>query len=529
MPDRILVIEDEAISAAFIEGALTKFGYSVTNIVSNGPQAILDAEGTRPDLALMDIRIQGSMDGIETAQILRDRFNIPVVYVTAFADSDTIERAKFTEPLGYLLKPFTKADIQTSVEMALHRHREGLKTQAREDLLSATLRGIGVSVPASIDTAHEPANRISRDSATQSPRTQIAFSKPVTRTSERPGNKIAPCRTQKQKPTEEFEIVAASPAMKQVLELARRVAASAASVVLLEGETGVGKDVVAHYLHCCSERREQAFVSLNCAAIPETLLESELFGYEAGAFTDARNAKRGLLEMASGGTVFLDEIGEMPLLLQAKMLRVLDRQAFRRLGGVSDIEVDLRILAASNIGLAEAVESRRFRMDLYYRLNVVQLLIPPLRQRKEDIIPLANYFAEYYRDKLKRNHIEGFTRGALTAMLQHDWPGNVRELRNCIQRGMLLEEQNWLKPSSMGLDIQNTSRPDPPCLNAAQYPEMHCAPLPGLLEIAERRLLIEALEQTRWNQSRAAKILGISRDTLRYKIRRYSLPRPLPC
>jgi len=317
----------------------------------------------------------------------------------------------------------------------------------------------------------------------------------------------------------DFRMVAASAAMKQVVKFARRVAESEAQTILLEGESGTGKDVMAHFMHHFGRRQDRPFVPLNCAAIPETLLESELFGYEKGAFTDARAQKPGILEVASGGTVFLDEIGEMPLLLQAKMLRVLEEQTFRRLGGVRDIHVDLRVMAASNRNLAEAVEDGKFRLDLYYRLNVIQVLLPPLRERREDILPLAGFFIQHYNQRFKRN-IQGLTTGAEMTMQDYDWPGNVRELRNTIERAVLLEDSDWVQPSSLRLASATVSHPQ----TEQKVPAEELKP-GATLEETERRMLVDALDKTGWNQTRAAMLLGISRDTLRYKVKKFNLPR----
>jgi transcriptional regulator with PAS, ATPase and Fis domain len=318
----------------------------------------------------------------------------------------------------------------------------------------------------------------------------------------------------------DFRMIAASAAMKQVIRFAHRVAESEASTILIEGESGTGKDVIANFMHHFGKRRDRPFVALNCAAIPETLLESELFGYEKGAFTDARQQKPGILEIASGGTVFLDEIGEMPILLQAKMLRVLEEQKFRRLGGVRDIQVDLRVIAASNRNLSDAVDQGRFRLDLYYRLNVIQVLLPPLRERKEDILPLAKYFVQHYNHRFKRN-LQGLTTGASAALAEYEWPGNVRELRNTVERAVLLEETDWIQLSSLGLERGVIEFPAPEAKAMAAEVKG-----PPTLEATERRMLVEALDKTGWNQTRAATLLGISRDTLRYKIKKYNLPRP---
>src|ERR1035437_7994023 len=217
------------------------------------------------------------------------------------------------------------------------------------------------------------------------------------------------------------EVIADSASMRDVLNFVRRVAASEATTILLEGENGTGKDLVAKTLHYQSLRQAEPFMAINCAAIPETLLESELFGYEKGAFTDARAQKRGLFELADRGTLFLDEIGEIPLMLQAKLLRVLEEQSFRRLGGLKDIKLDLRVIAATNKNLREAVKENAFRQDLYFRLNVIHITIPPLRERQEDIVPLTRFFIDHYNKKFKRN-IEGVTEAAAKLLLQHDWP-----------------------------------------------------------------------------------------------------------
>ena len=236
--------------------------------------------------------------------------------------------------------------------------------------------------------------------------------------------------------TEEFlpqrrDMVAESQSMRDIDTFVRRVAASEASTILIEGENGTGKDLIAKTVHYSSMRQAEPFIAINCAAIPETLLESELFGYEKGAFTDAKTQKRGLFELADKGTLFLDEVGEIPLMLQAKMLRVLEEQTFRRLGGLKDIQLDVRVLAATNRNLREAVKEGVFRQDLYFRLNVIHIQIPPLRDRREDIIPLARFFVEHYNHKFKRQ-ILGITAEAEGLLRQHDWPGNVREVRNAV-------------------------------------------------------------------------------------------------
>jgi two-component system, NtrC family, response regulator AtoC len=314
------------------------------------------------------------------------------------------------------------------------------------------------------------------------------------------------------------EVIAESPPMREVMNFVRRVSASEATTILLEGENGTGKDLIAKTLHYQSPRQAEPFIAINCAAIPETLLESELFGYEKGAFTDARAQKRGIFELADKGTLFLDEIGEIPLMLQAKLLRVLEDQTFRRLGGLKDIKLDLRVVAATNKNLREAVKEGAFRQDLYFRLNVIQIVIPPLRERPEDIAPMARFFVEHYNRKFRRN-IEGISEASLNLLLQHDWPGNVRELRNAIERAMILEESALITPPSLPISI---SRPEPG--SAAAQPVSMEIPGDGLsLEDNERSLLAKALEKTNGNQTQAARLLRITRDTLRYKMKKFNL------
>jgi two-component system, NtrC family, response regulator AtoC len=324
--------------------------------------------------------------------------------------------------------------------------------------------------------------------------------------------------------TEEAEpdtrkIVAESQSMRDLLAFVRRVAISEANSILIEGENGTGKDLIAKTLHYQSLRQAEPFLAINCAAIPETLLESELFGYEKGAFTDARAQKRGLFELADKGTLFLDEIGEIPFSLQAKLLRVLEEQSFRRLGGLKDIQIDVRIVAATNKNLQEAVREGAFRQDLYYRLNVIQLLAPPLRERTQDILPLARFFIEHYNVKFKRQ-IEGLSPEAESLLLAHDWPGNVRELRNAIERAMILEDASMLHAASLPIAVRGEGWQEANVLVAAVGGDS----MDGLsLKDQERRLVVAALDNTQGNQTQAARLLHITRDTLRYKMKKFEL------
>jgi len=545
----------------------------------------------------MDVRIQGSMDGTETARVLRERFNVPVIYLTAHADSSTVARAKDAEPLGYITKPFQEAALHASIEIALHKHGEELKLRGREELLGSTLRAISEGVisadtsgtitlfnPAAeawtgrearealgrpvgklvqvvsgatgellalpwapvftSGTLHDlPADAVlvSRNGEKRAISGSIApirdhrggisgavllfgrATEPLVKSAEPHDEERSP--TDPREPLDDegiglgsFKMVAASPIMKQVLKFARRIAQSEVSTILLEGESGTGKDVLAQFLHYHGRRHEGPFVALNCAAIPETLLESELLGYEKGAFTDARAAKAGIMEIASGGSIFLDEIGEMPLTVQAKLLRVLEEQTFRRLGGVRDIQVDVRVMAATNRKLTEAIHEGKFRLDLYYRLNVIQVSLPALRERKEDILPLAEHFVRLYNVKFKRD-IQGISHPAGKLLLSHAWPGNVRELRNVVERAMVLEDADRIQSASLQLSSNGTGIQESLYATVGETE----APFQTSLEEAEKNLLARALKRTGSNQTRAAVLLGITRDTLRYKMKKFNL------
>jgi two-component system, NtrC family, response regulator AtoC len=319
------------------------------------------------------------------------------------------------------------------------------------------------------------------------------------------------------------QIVGESPAIREMLALARKVAASEVSSVLLQGESGTGKDLVAKAAHYASTRSAGPFVAINCAAIPANLLESELFGYEKGAFTDAKARKEGLFEQAEGGTLFLDEIGELELPLQAKLLRVLEEGVFRRVGGLRDTEVDARILAASNRDLRTESEGGRFRLDLYYRLSVIQIDIPPLRERGEDVLLLARHYVKVFAEKL-RTQARQLSPEVEALFRAYRWPGNVRELRNVIERAMILEEGDIISTKYLPKGLApELGVPGPGTAAASAVPDRARFRLPpgGLsLEDVEMSLVRQAMEQSGGNQTRAAELLGISRDQLRYRLKK---------
>ena len=589
MSARILIVEDERVTAEDLRDTLTELGYSVTAAVANGADAIALAGQDPPDLALVDIRIPGEMDGAAAALIFRDRFNIPVIYLTAHTDGATVARAKQAGPLGYVTKPFQAASLHASIEIALERHRQDCQALEKQGLLASTLQAVSAGVISAVisldgkgiitlfnraaetwtgwssrEAVDQPIDGIVRAVARSRPEEILkpweralsggiieelpADTTLISRSGERRpiSGSVAPIRSHtgavagavlvfghaaRPEPRNPpagpaassdgihlggFTMIAASAAMRQVLAFGRRVAESEVSTILLEGESGTGKDILAQFLHFYGRRQEGPFVTLNCAALPEALLESELFGYEKGAFTDARLPKTGILEIAHGGTIFLDEIGEMPLPAQAKLLRVLEEQTFRRLGGLRDIRVDVRVVAATNRKLADAIEDGRFRLDLYYRLNVIQIVLPALRDRKEDILPLTEHFIKLYNERFKRE-IQGITHGAAAALVSHSWPGNVRELRNVVERAMVLEESERIQSGSLQLGTapggESASR-----LTSEPEPAFQAS-----LEQTEKNLVTRALEKAGGNQTRAAVLLGISRDTLRYRMKKFNL------
>ena len=314
-------------------------------------------------------------------------------------------------------------------------------------------------------------------------------------------------------------IIGQSQEMKKVFELIEKVARSDATTVLILGESGTGKDLVAKVIHYQSKRATKPFVEITCTALPESLIESELFGFEKGAFTDAKTMKKGLFELSDGGSIFLDEIGDMKLNTQAKLLKVLESKTFKRIGGVKDITVDVRIIAATNRKLHEEVAKGNFRDDLYFRLKVIPIFLPPLRERRDDIALLARYFISQYNKEFKKN-VKGLTKETEKLFLEYPWPGNVRELKNVIERVMILENDEFIMPEHLPLEITSAE-----LLQRGDLEEYEIKIPHGGIDIegVERKLIKRALEMTRGNQTRAAKLLNITRDALRYRMQKFGL------
>jgi DNA-binding NtrC family response regulator len=319
-----------------------------------------------------------------------------------------------------------------------------------------------------------------------------------------------------------------SPLILKVYDVVDQVAKSESTSVLIEGESGTGKELIANLIHDQSARREKPFLEINCAAIPRELLESELFGHERGAFTDAKSQKQGLLEMADGGTVFLDEVGEMGLNLQVKLLRVLERMTFKRVGGTKDIQVSVRIISATNRDLEEQVRKGHFREDLYYRLKVIPIRVPALRERREDIIPLAKHFMHEFNKAFGKD-FASISPEAEKMLLEYPWPGNIRELRNIFERTVLLEEGDAIEPRHLKLsadgrsgDGKSIASKIDEILSAGELPSSGI-PLEELMEEIERSLITKAFATANNNQSKTAQLLNMKRDRLRYRMKIYGM------
>ncbi len=421
------------------------------------------AESGLPDLAILDLKLPDG-SGLELLrEFKRTQPEMSVIMMTAFGELETAVEAMNAGAFWFVKKPFENDELLALVARALESQKLWLE-----------LRRLRHQAFADEDYLHS-----------------------------------------------------ASPAMQEAYAIAEQVAVGDTTSVLIEGESGTGKEYFANLIHRMSARHDKPFVEINCAAIPSELLESELFGHEKGAFTDARAQKLGLMELASGGTLFLDEIGEMSAMLQVKLLRVLERRTFKRVGGTKDISVNLRIISATNQDLERMVHEGHFREDLYYRLKVVPLFVPPLRERKEDILPLSRLFLERFAKQFKKGFRE-MAPSAERLLLEYSWPGNIRELRNLFERTVLLESGEALEAHH--LKLGGRTRPASLATLGQRVDEFLTAAMPAggipfeaLVEELERALIVRASCATKWNQSRTAELLNLKRDKLRYRMKLYDL------
>ncbi|MDM7996747.1 MAG: sigma-54 dependent transcriptional regulator [Acidobacteriota bacterium] len=457
--ETILVVDDERLVRWSLQQKLEQWGYHVS-LAEDGATALGRIQLDNPDLITLDVKLP-DMTGIEVLSELRNRnIQIPVIVITAFGIVDDAVRSLKLGAYDFIEKPINFEKLENAVHNALETRRLRTEVERTQELQRSEF---------SVD-----------------------------------------------------RIVGVSEYTREIRDLIRKIAASEASTILVLGESGTGKDMMAHAIHYESSRRDRPFYAINCAAIPENLMESELFGHEKGAFTDARTQKKGMFEIADGGTLFLDEISEMTLGMQAKLLRVLEGQPFRRVGGIKNIPVDVRVIAASNRNLEAAVRESSFRQDLYFRLAIIPLHLKPLREHKEDIPALLGHFIAHYNRKFRKS-IQGPTREAEELLLRYDWPGNIRELKNAIERVMILADGNRITAKNLPIRISEGSKIPAPADDGNES-GIFTLPAGGIsLYGVERDLIRQALEQSRGNKTNAARLLQITRDTLRYKVRKYNL------
>ena len=448
---KIMVVDDEHLIRWSLEQNLKKQGYEVCT-AGTGEDALRLAREEQPELVLLDYHLPG-INGLEVLQRLKELDeDILVIMVTAQGGLETAVNTMRHGAYDYINKPFNLDEMAIVIRKALET------SDLRREVVQ-------------LRSEHK-----------------------------------------KQGPP---KILGNSKHMKNVLEMMAKVARSDASTVLVQGESGTGKELVAKWIHYESARADKPFVAINCAAVPSTLLESELFGHEKGAFTDAKTSKKGLFELADGGTVFLDEIGDMEVGMQAKLLRFLEDRTFRRIGGAKVIPVDVRIISATNKDLLKAIEDKSFRNDLYYRLQVIPIFLPSLRERKEDILVLANYFIELFTKEFNKP-TKGISSMAEKLLVEYNWPGNIRELKNVIERAIILGNDENLLLENLPLEIvAKGSQVTIPMATFKLPPE-------GIdIEEVERELIKQSLEITEWNQSKAAKKLNLGIDAFRYRMKKF--------
>jgi two-component system response regulator AtoC len=450
---KILIVDDEKLICDMLRTELEKNNYEVT-VVNNSKDAIKVIEHNDFDIVLLDLMLP-KITGLDLLSLIKEKSpNTVVIIITAYGSAESAVKAMKLGAFDYITKPFSMEEMLVVIKKA-----EEYAKKLQEIDYYKKERGREFNLDA---------------------------------------------------------IIGSSKAIKDIKETIMRIAEADVKVVLIEGESGVGKELIAKAIHGLSKRASSPFIAINCASVPETLLESELFGYEKGAFTDAKTTKQGLIDLADGGTLFLDEIGDMPTSIQAKLLRFLEERKVRRVGGLTDIPVDVQVIAATNKVLKKLVQEGKFREDLYYRIKVVPIYVPPLRERKEDIIDLANHFIKHFNREFKK-HVKGFSPIALKMIMQYDWPGNIRELRNVIERAMIFEEEDMIMVERLPAEIIASSGK-----TYSSSPLEIKIPPEGIdIEEVEKELIRQALLMTKGNQSKAARLLNIGVDAMRYRMKKF--------
>jgi len=455
----IFVIDDDNIISANLKDFLELEGHDITTF-SNGEDALSRLSHDTPDIMLVDLKLPG-IDGLELLEKVKDRSqNIEVVIITGHAEVPSAVKAIKLGARDYIKKPFDLDEISIIVQKAVSARKmdEHLAYLHKEE------------------------------------QTRLGFG----------------------------EIIGTSDAIKKVFEFVRHVSQTPKTTVLIRGETGTGKELVARAIHNNSERAKKPFIEVNCSAFQDTLLEAELFGHEAGAFTDAKEQKKGLLELSHEGSFFLDEIGDMSVSLQAKVLKVIEEQVFRRVGGTKVISVDTRIISATSRNLDQYVADEKFRQDLYYRLNVAMIELPPLRERDEDIILLAEHFLGVFNTEFKRN-IKGIFPEVIKLFMKYSWPGNVREMKNVMERAVLFEKGEYISGDSINIVDSSTLQSQTQDSVSTDFIIGDILEKGISLEDVEKSLILKALETTNKNQTKAALLLGISRETIKYRMKKFNL------
>ena len=449
----ILVVDDEKLIRWSLKERMTREGHAVRE-AEDGKSAAAALEAELPDLVLLDMKLPDT-DGLTILRSITERApQLPVIIITAFSTVDTAVEAMRVGAYDYISKPFDMDELTITVRRALE---------------ASSLR-------------REVTERVREEKARFGLHNLIGKSRPI----------------------------------QEIGGLVRKVSQSQASTVLIRGESGTGKDVIARAIHFESLRADKPFMNITCTALQETLLESELFGHEKGSFTDAKTQKKGLFELANNGTVFLDEIGDMSAALQAKLLRALEERTFRRVGGSQDIKVDVRIIAATNRPLEKLIEEKKFREDLYYRLNIITIDVLPLRERRDDIPLLVDHFLKRFSTEFRKS-ISDVSSEALRKLESYDWPGNVRELKNVIERAVLLGSGPVIGAEDVTLGRSVAAAPE-------KDKKLFSLPVKGVkFDELEKDIVLQALDRTNGNQTKAGELLGMTRDQIHYRMEKFGL------